>query len=262
MGEKPVFRPEMGKWSLWRFFSPVSGVGTYLPDTAILNQKSLQNFLTKYNSVYIKPSAGWGGKGVLKVWKTVQGYSLVQVRGNTETFLTVENLYSRIEKLREGKLYIIQRAIDLAKVKGRPFDIRLMMIRDPQGKWQYSAMLAKVAGPSSIVTNVARGKGYVMEVEDALRTSLGASPSKIQKIKSEMITLGHKTCEKLDSYNRYWNLGLDLAVDKNGKVWMIEQNTGPAHSLFARLPNPAAYQRLRDMTGAYFRSRRKVLNKK
>ncbi|OCT14369.1 hypothetical protein A8709_26490 [Paenibacillus pectinilyticus] len=73
-------------------------------------------------------------------------------------------------------LYIIQRAIDIAKINARPFDdIRIMMMRNDQNQWQYAGMLAKVARRSSVITNVTRGGGYATPIEHALDTSLRLS---------------------------------------------------------------------------------------
>lgn len=44
------------------------------------------------------------------------------------------------------------------------------MMRNSQNSWQYAGMLAKVAGQSSVITNVNRGGGYAISIENALFT--------------------------------------------------------------------------------------------
>lgn len=251
----PTKKPEMGKWGCWRFFAAEPSIRPYLPPTSILHVNSLRNFLTTHNAVYIKPSAGWGGRGIIKAWKTPTGFAFVQEVGQPIHCATVENLLQKVRQgARPGGTYLVQKAIPLAQVNGRPYDIRLMLMR-VKGQWQYVGMLAKVAGPNSVVTNIARGKGYVLDVDTALRRSLGLSHVQIEALKQEMIELGMRTVKRFDAYKRYYQIGLDLAVDQNGKLWMIEENTGPAHSLFAKLPDKTMYNRIKQVVAMWRKNR-------
>ncbi|BCJ86738.1 YheC/YheD family protein [Effusibacillus dendaii] len=249
-------KPEMGKWGLYKFFKADTAVSRYLPPTAVLNCSTLQSFLSNHSAVYIKPANGSTGRGVIKVWKHNGRYAYVKEKGTQLQFSDLDSLYRKLraEQAVTKAIYIIQRAIPLAQIKGRPFDVRLMMMRNESGHWEYVGMAAKVAGPKSIITNVVRSKGYILSVDDALKQSLGLSSTEIDNIKRQMIHLGYKTCHRFDSYKRYWQIGLDLAVDQNRKVWIIEQNTGPAHFLFAKLKNPTAFRRIKQL--AAFRRRK------
>ncbi len=247
----------MGKWGLWKFFSSVRSIRPFLPPTTLLTRSSLAAYLANYKAVYIKPTGGCQGRGVIRAWKTDSGYSFVRERGAPVACPSIDDLYRKIKP--GGRSYIVQKAIRLAEVAGRPFDIRLMMMRGPDGKWQYVGMVAKVAGPGSVITNLGRGKGYVTEVETALRRSLGLRPQAIEAVKQQMIRLGYDTCRRFDDYKRYWQIGLDLAVDKRGNVWMIEENTGPAHFLFAKLRDKSTYRKIRQFAKAHWaRGRRRV----
>ncbi|MBL0385178.1 YheC/YheD family protein [Tumebacillus sp. ITR2] len=250
-------KPELGKWGCWRFFAQVPQIKKYLPETAVLTQVSLQKFLGKYSSVYVKPSAGWGGRGITKVWKREDsGYSFVVERGKAVHSKTISELYRQLRaRQRPGITYIVQRGIQLAKINERPYDIRLMMMR-VHGKWEYVGMLAKVAGPNSVITNVARGKGYVSDIDTALKKSLGLSETQRAKLKKEMVTLAHRTVNRFEDWKHYSQIGLDLAVDTSGRLWMIEENTGPAHSLFAKLRDPRMYRRIKEITRIWRKARR------
>ncbi|MGZ4135522.1 MAG: YheC/YheD family protein [Tumebacillaceae bacterium] len=260
MSENTTKKPELGKWGCWRFFHQVPAIRPYLPQTTTLSLLSLKNYLAKYQAVYVKPSAGWGGRGITKVWRTQTGYSFVQERGSAVHCATVEEVYRRLKaSARPGITYIVQRGIALAEINGRPYDIRLMMMR-VHGKWEYVGMLVKVAGPNSVITNIARGKGYVVDVDTALKRSLGLGNAQIARLKQEMVALGYATCERFNDWKRYSQIGLDLAVDKNGKLWMIEENTGPAHSLFAKLKDKSIYNRIKQIAGSWRSKKRENKN--
>ncbi|KEO84926.1 YheC/YheD family protein [Tumebacillus flagellatus] len=251
-------KPELGKWGCWRFFAKVPEIRKYLPSTAVLTESSLRRYLEKYGSVYVKPSAGWGGRGITKVWKRADGgYAFVVERGKAVHSDTMAQLYRKLHRRqRPGIVYIVQQGIQLAKIDGRAYDIRLMMMR-VHGRWEYVGMLAKVAGKNSVITNVARGQGYVADIDTALRKSLGLSEKKRSALKKEMIALGHRTVKRFEDWKHYSQIGLDLAVDVNGRLWMIEENTGPAHSLFAKLKDQRMYRRIKEITGIWKRSKTK-----
>lgn len=250
-------KPELGKWALWKFFAAVSSIRPHLPPTAIFNKTSLSLFLAKYGSVYIKPIPGQQGKGIVKAWKKGNRYWFVKERGQAVSSPSVDDLYHKIKATGLNVSYIVQKSIDLAEIGGRPFDVRLMMMLDKPRQWKYIGMVAKVAGPSSVITNVARGRGYVLEVDEAIRRSLGANHEKIESIKKQMIQLGYKVCRRFDDYKKYWQIGLDLAVDKQGRVWVIEENTGPAHSLFYKLKDKSTFRKIKQIAALYPRRRKR-----
>lgn len=198
----------------------------------------------------------------MKVWHNTAGG--ISVKRTTERITTVRNVEAaikRIDALRGGKMYIVQRGIELARVNGRPIDIRVMMQRDkPGGKWLYSGMLAKIAGPGSVVTNTALSRGTVMDVEPALVKALGWSKPRAARLVRQLETLGYTWARHFDTYQYYRELGFDVAIDTNGRIWLLEQNTAPSHALFKRNQNNLApYRRIQFRWGAFERERRKKL---
>lgn len=250
-------KPEMGKYLLWKFFSNNQRVRKYLPATRRYSLESLREFLNRYGTVYLKPVAGSRGQGILKAWKREGRIMVQKTVFQSRSFATIETAHQYIDKERAGKAYLVQQGIRLAKVGGRPFDIRVMMQRErPGGKWFYSGMMAKVAGKGSVVTNVALSKGSAMEVGDALRSSFRWSDQRIQKCTQELMQVSHQAAEHFDNYLKYRELGFDMAVDETGKVWMIEQNTGPSHAMFLRLKKHEMYHTIQRRSASYRKSKK------
>ncbi|WCK55543.1 YheC/YheD family protein [Aneurinibacillus sp. Ricciae_BoGa-3] len=262
MADKKQRKREMGKWGLWNFFASEEDIRVYLPELDLFNRSTLESYLSNYSVVFIKPDYGWGGQGIIKAWKTGNGYSFVRIRGKAISCETLDSLYMRINKFcMADKRYVIQQGIEVAEINQRPFDIRLMMMRENR-KWQYIGMLAKVAGESSVITNVARGKGYVTDINYALKQSLELGNEQIEELKEEAKLLAYKTCYKFDEYKAYWQIGLDLAVDKYRILWMIEENTGPAQSLFAKLKDKSMYNKMRGLTALRVKRKQQMAKKK
>jgi hypothetical protein len=251
-------KPEMGKYLLWLFFRKSSLVKKYLPATKRYTQETFREFVEHYGSVFVKPVAGSRGKGILKAWRQGERINVQKNVFQPRTFQNVDEAIRYIDHERQGKAYIVQQGLELATIGGRPLDIRVMMQREkPGGKWLYSGMIAKIAGPSSIVTNVAISRGAVMEVNEALRKSLGWDEWRVRDCMNEMIQLAFHAANHFDNYLFYRELGFDMAIDKKGRLWMIEQNTAPSHPLFAHLQtNMTLYRRIQARWGKYEKARK------
>ncbi|CAM4036550.1 YheC/YheD family protein [Paenibacillus alkaliterrae] len=243
------------KWNLHKFYSQNASIKQFLPDTALLSQETLQQFMDKYSSVYIKPDSRHGGNGVILAHKSETGFSFTAIKGkkaeSESNVKTVEELYRKIVKCAIDDKYIIQQAISLAAINGRPYDIRSMMMRKPGSAWKFYGYFAKVAGPVTIITNVGRSGGYVITIEEALRKSLGLTDAQIEQKKQKMLDLSHKISNRFNKYKASTTqIGIDFAMDEKGDIWIIEVNFDlPNHSgnAFGKLPDKTNYWRIKKM---------------
>lgn len=239
----------MAKYHYYRVFRQDPVLRRHMTDTAVCTRRTLEDYLDTYRAVYVKPDVGGRGEGVVHAWRAADGrIHYVVEKGRPLACLSAGELWDRLG-LAGKKRHVVQRALRLATYRGSKYDIRLMMVRDARRRWQYCGMLAKTAGPASIVTNIARGKGKVVPAEQALTDSHG--PRGL-RLKEEMIRLARRCNRMFDRIRYEWQMGYDFAVDTDGKVWLIEANPGnPSHALFARLPDQTLYRRIKQAVRAY-----------
>ncbi|WP_169306598.1 YheC/YheD family protein [Cohnella pontilimi] len=196
----------------------------YVPDTDWFGYDSLDKMMRRYDSVYIKPDVGRQGGGIIRVKKLSAKQWEISSK-QTSSLFAPDKVYKQVKLLlNPKKKYIVQQGIDLATYHRCPFDVRVVL-QKPLGYWRATLMSAKVAPrPSSLVTNVAKGaKDHnVYKVLRGLDQSLSSS-----NIMRDLMDISHQTAQILNSRYSFKILGLDLAVDKNGKVWFIEANTMP-----------------------------------
>lgn len=251
----------LGKWKLHRFYSKHAFIAKYLPPTALLTPVTLKRFLALYKKVYIKSSTVHTGKGIIKAWAAQKGFQFIRVRGKAQSASTIQELYEKIRNPNPRQSFIVQKDIRLARINGRPFDIRVMMMRDGNRKWQYAGMIAKVAGQGSVVSNVQRGGGYATTVDNALRQSLRCGPGRIESIKKELIRLSRTIMQYSETYPFFsFQCGIDLAVDTKGKVWIIEVNLhNPSHGLFNKLTDKAFYRTIGRLYWSYRRKHKRII---
>lgn len=244
------------KWGLYLYFYNSPEIRPYLPPTDIFSHSTLHQYLSSYHSVYIKPDREHTGKGIIKVTEEKGGYSYVRVKGKIKHTRNIEKLYQKLKKKIGIKRHVIQKSIPLAKIKKRRFDIRVMMMRDKKGKWKYVGMLAKVAGPNSIITNVRRGRGYVLKVHRALGRFMPGS--QIEQVIEKMIQLSYKICHYFNGYKKSSEIGVDLGIDREGNISVIEVNyEKPSHHLFKRLRDKTMYKKIRRMAKQYRKRKRR-----
>jgi len=250
----------LAKWKMHRFLSNHPEIAKSLPPAAVFTPSSLVTFMENHKSVYIKGNTLHTGKGIIKAWRVPNGYQYIRVSGKAHYSPSAIDLYQEIKKTNPNQMFIIQKAIDLATINGRPYDIRVMMMRDGVRRWQYAGMVAKVHGPGSVISNVRRGGGYVTTVEHALAQSK-FDKARIESIKEQLISLSKKIIHYSESYPFFsFQSGIDLAVDKLGKVWIIEVNLhNPSHALFYNLTDKTHYQRIRRLYIDYRKHNKRLL---
>ena len=245
----------MGKWQLHRFYSGDNVVRRHLPPTALYSSASLRRFLDRYGSVYIKPNYEHQGIGIIKAWMTKTGtYTYVKVRGPAAAALPSVTALHRKLGIRRKPVFVVQKTVTLARTKGRPFDIRVMMMRHRE-KWTYVGMLAKVAGRDSVITNVRRGGGYVQTVHEALRS---AGQKDLTSKEAQLRKLSYRICERFNRYKYTRQIGIDYGIDQSGKIWVIEVNFDyPSHALFAKLNDRTVYRKIKSIASTWKKNSRR-----
>lgn len=231
------------KWTKHRRMATSSTLDAALPATQRLTKENFRRFAEQYGRVIVKPRSGSGGSGVISVsHEGGDGWQL-HYGAKRRTYSGIDSAYKHLRRLTGKSSCLVQRKISLARVKGRPFDVRVMLQRSKRSGWVQTGKLAKIAGPGYIVTNVARSRGRVVPVNTAIRRSdiQGSSSSRIN---ASLNHLSHRSAEVLQRYYKIRTVGMDMGIDRHGKVWIIEANFRPSKSLFAKLKDKSMYKRI------------------
>ncbi|WP_165842372.1 YheC/YheD family protein [Paenibacillus xerothermodurans] len=246
-------RWDPSKWELHQLYLKHPRLRKLLPPTSLLTRRSLAGYIKDYGTVYIKGNTSHTGSNIIKAWKTEKGYRFVKERGKPVDVYSINDLYDKVKDGRAASSVLVQKAIELGEIDGRPFTIRLMLMRDGSQRWRYAGMIAKVSGKGSVISNVRRGGGYATTVDDALAKSYGYARAQIWSVRRELIRSGfqiisHATRSGYPSYET----GIDLGMDRTGKLWIIEVNLDdPSYKLFDRLSDKKYYHRINALAKAY-----------
>src|SRR5690606_24657147 len=120
-----------------------------------------------------KPIYGSGGEGVVFVTKRDSGAKYeVHVGSRRKTFRKRSSANRYVRRKTGSRKRLVQRKISLARIDGRPFDLRVIIQRRRgASKWKVTGKLAKVAGPGYHITNIRRSHGKVLPFSTAVRRS-------------------------------------------------------------------------------------------
>ncbi|MCL6594368.1 MAG: YheC/YheD family protein, partial [Alicyclobacillus sp.] len=113
-------KPELGKYALWRWFARHNQIRRFLPQTERYSPAALQRLLHAYGAVFVKPSAGSRGRGVMKVWRAQGRYWVHHTVRRPRTFWNGSELVRWLARVQGGRRHIVQQAIDVVRLHGRP----------------------------------------------------------------------------------------------------------------------------------------------
>lgn len=240
-------KPLANKWSLHNVLLKQARIAKYLPETHPYSSNSLEKMLKKYCSVYLKPRNGTGGRGIIRVDHLEQ--DIYQIRGrykNRKIFqgeqVQINNLPAKLKEHYVNENYIIQQGIASILMDGRACDFRLLIQKNGTGEWEITGCAGRI-GPKRSITSNLHGGGNAITMGNLLKRKFH-SKSQISNIKKTLYELSMQIASALEeNYGSLCELGIDLAVDPHGDVWLIEVNPKPSREVFRRIGEVDTYRK-------------------
>jgi hypothetical protein len=223
------------KWAIHQSLEGHPVIGEHIPETYIApNTEMIQTMLQKHRMIYLKPIFGSLGLGIYKITDQGEkgyfcryndkGKNILKRYKNISSFLKEHFTSHRLQR------YVVQQGIQLVKYDKRPLDFRVHVHKNHENKWVVAAVAAKIAGQGSVTTHVRTG-GTVLSGKDLLKIVFPQYGYFLEeKVRDTAIKLAEAIEAKVDP--NVGEIGFDIGIDANEKIWMFEANSRPGRSIF------------------------------
>ncbi|MBW4084174.1 YheC/YheD family protein [Paenibacillus sp. S150] len=205
----------------------------YLPESHALNGFAvLKRMCATYNSVFLKPVRGSLGKGILRISKEEGGgyrlLSTTPLGTRKQSYPSLAKLFQSVAPKMKTTRYQIQQGLPLMELGRRPVDFRALVQKNGTGKWCVTSIVARTAGSNHFVSNLARG-GTLSTVREAIaKSSLPSGVKESSQVQLPRAALA--IARGVETYipAHFGELGIDLALDQSGRIWLLEVNSKPS----------------------------------
>lgn len=194
-----------------------------IPTIKAQSFKDIDDFLYKHSSIVMKPIGGERGRGIYILRKEADTYILGFEK--EEQTLSREELIEHYKDFMENKNYILQKYISSKTKDGNPFDCRIHVQKNRQGKWQVARNFIRIGIGQKVISNVNQGGG-ISDPKPFLKANFGEKWKNInEKINQLALTLPYKLEEIKKT--PLMSIGFDVAIDQEGDLYLIESNGAP-----------------------------------
>ncbi|MEW9701161.1 YheC/YheD family protein [Paenibacillus sp. SI8] len=246
------------KWFKTKIVLNDEKLAGHIPATRKFTRSRLLAMLERYAMLYVKPDTGSRGIGVIRVEKK-GGLYRYQSGVRAYKFSTFPAFYQSLKSRIGKRRYLIQKGIHVLRYEGRPFDFRVMIQKNPARRWECTGTAARVAHPHKAVTNGSQG-GTIFSPADLLHPLAGTN--KTAALLKQMNTIAHRTAKQFSRHFPAMNeLGLDIAIDRSMKPWILEVNTHPDPCPFTKLTDKRNIRKIVAYGKAYGRRYRLTCSK-
>ncbi|MBC8060859.1 MAG: YheC/YheD family protein [Clostridiaceae bacterium] len=220
-------------FSKWEFFKMVSNFRPFfnhLPDTRLLEStKDLEQMVSLYKEVYLKTLNGTLSRGIYKITSINGEYELKDKDGASVAVTTsFEKMEAEINAITKNKNYLMQQALHPLMVNERHTDFRVIMQKNHTLDWICTGIFTFIGRRAGISSSW----GYISTFERFLEKNFNFNEQDIFKKRQEVIRVCKDVCKILDaSGENYGDLGFDVLIDEELKVWVLEANKRHYHTV-------------------------------
>lgn len=226
---------------VYRLLADDPELARYIPPTRVLrNGSDLVRMAQQHESVFVKSAGGGKGIGIWVIRRHPgRGYSYrftdARTRIHQGTTRDVGFIAQRLLNA-PRQPWFIQPHLDLPRWRERIFDVRILVQRDGEGRFRVTGTGARIGRKGSFISNI-HGGGEARALPPLLQECLGLDEAEAVAMQSKIEGIALSITRKIDGVIRrtgtVGELGIDIAVDRQGNLWFLEANSRTGRNVFA-----------------------------
>jgi len=202
-----------------------------IPFTVCFTEENVYKFMKNKEKVVFKDLSRNRGENIYFVTKVKNRYILLDQ--HKESILNKDEFQNFIKNtiLAEKGSYIVQKYIHARTKNDEPYHVRAQVQKSGHGQWVITLIYCTIGPKDTNLSNLNVG-GRNEELNHLLTSEFGKTIGK--QYEKKLNTLVLDLAKHLDHIYNYSldELGIDLAIDERGKIWMYEANNGPVTRFF------------------------------
>ncbi|WP_285767666.1 YheC/YheD family protein [Peribacillus sp. SI8-4] len=225
-----------GKWEVYQTLKKHPLLQAFFPETVQVSaSEEIIGHLECLDKIIIKPEFGAGGTGIYLLSKNDDGTLVSTTKKGTKydrQFTSTSQLNKWLQQLLKRYKYLCQPYLELCNQENEPFDLRILLQKNEKNQWVERGRGIRTGQKDGITSNLATG-GEALTLD----TFIKKNPETIsiaveQKIQHILRTLPAET-EAM--FERLFELGIDLGIDKKGQLWILDINSKPGRKIIQAL---------------------------
>ncbi|ALC80594.1 MULTISPECIES: YheC/YheD family endospore coat-associated protein [Bacillus] len=226
------------KWTIQNYLQSHADLKAYLPDTSLVSGFShIADLLMKEKACVLKPVSGGGGRGVILLEfrdKTTKATYHFGKNKQIKRFASLNALELWTKKVLLHS-YMIQPYLSIQDKNGYPCDIRILLQKTKNGKWASVGKAVRKGYQYGFLSNL-NGGAEILKFDEWFR-----SLPKMQQalLLDDIDTISTHVPQVLEEkHGPLFELGLDICLANDGKVWLFDVNSKPGRkSILSAEPN-------------------------
>ncbi|MEH7072447.1 YheC/YheD family endospore coat-associated protein [Neobacillus drentensis] len=207
-------------------------LSAYLPLTQLAsNPDIVLNELTARKRIILKPTNGSQGNGIYylkKNKKSIHVKTEKQKNIISRIFPDESKLIKWLEPFLNKRQYLLQPYLELANDELKPFDLRILLQKDMDGKWGEMGRGIRIGSTGGILSNLSAG-GTVLPYPDWSATFPQAKKEYINQELDYILSRLPLILE--NAFLTLFEIGIDIGIAKDGSIWILDINSKPGRKV-------------------------------
>ncbi|MBU9711281.1 YheC/YheD family protein [Evansella tamaricis] len=235
------------KWAVHQWLMNNNILSKYLPPTQLLTNETINSYLSIFHKLVLKPVNGSGGKGIYFLFNENEKLELKDGQNRVSRYLNKpEDIFNQGLPTINHTKYLIQPYLPL-HLERRPFDFRIVLQKQSLERWYVVGKGFRFGKENSFLSNLQAG--------GIIRPTIKLRKHEKKKILNQIQEIVEHIPGQLEKYHSpLFELGVDLGIDTNHRVWIVEVNSKPGYQTVLDTTDPSNHDHIFHGVGLYIES--------